>query len=819
MRLCLLFLLSAFLWSGPIMSQDKWKFHPNFLHDATHLVETPEFVYFTSRKLPKNDITDAHLSLFRYDKKGDELISLSQANLISDEGVRDIIYNPVKKYLFVLNENYDIDLLHNDGSATHIPYYRLDNSSRSKNVNGITVDPANNRVYMATDFGYVAINDQKMEIAESRDYNEPVLSYCRLGDVFISVRESGVFSAPVSELRYSLDEFKFINSPDEPRSIYPISDTTALLVCGSEDKGSLYLVTYDKGEFSFSEMSAKNKGNIENISGGLSVKNGTNLLIFSSTGDTSILELPSDYSEGAAVSANKNDVWYAEKYKGLKSIKKSGGNWVVNRDFMTPDSPSVYAAIDFVNHPKKGLLLVNYGFTPQTYNLYQLTPLQINAYKSNRWTNYSPSLLNPRRSEIMYMANGLAIDPDNDSYIYVSSPHHGFMRMNLDNPEDIIHFSRENDKSRNEPGFIPLVPVSDYLPNFANFSAPRFDTQGNLWMTYSDWDDRTQPNPHLFCWTPESRKAFFAGDKTSLPVLIEVELDAPVSNTPLLTPLSRTGKGLLVFSDHQYNELMALIDTGDTPLDTNDYKVYKFSSFTDNDDNQVNVSQARFIWEDPVTGYVWVGHRTGVFYFVPDEIMSGYQKIYRVKVSRNDGTNLADYLLDGVPVNGLATDAEGRKWFALDGGGLVCTSSDGTEIIGEFTADNSGLPDNCVYGIAYNPHSNSMMISTGKGLSEYFLPGVSSAKEKIPVKIFPNPVRPDYGGYVTITDIPAGALVKIVDAHGNLIKELERGSGFDIQWDISDSNFKRVSSGVYYILVSVSGNGNFSTLGKILVIS
>ena len=213
-----------------------------------------------------------------------------------------------------------------------------------------------------------------------------------------------------------------------------------------------------------------------------------------------------------------------------------------------------------------------------------------------------------------------------------------------------------------------------------------------------------------------------------------------------------------------------------------------------------------------------MGHNDGVFYIDPKQTVNGNYMVNRVKVSRNDGTNLADYLLDGVAVYGLTSDSAGRKWFAT-GGGLICTSSDGREIISEFNTDNSPMPSDEVIGVVYSPQSNSILLSTTMGMAEYFLPGAKS-EEKSDIKIYPNPVRPDFTGYVTITDIPEGSLVKIADSAGNLVKELGRMEGFELKWDISDVNYRRVGSGVYYILVSPGDeSGSFSKVGKILVIS
>lgn len=112
------------------------------------------------------------------------------------------------------------------------------------------------------------------------------------------------------------------------------------------------------------------------------------------------------------------------------------------------------------------------------------------------------------------------------------------------------------------------------------------------------------------------------------------------------------------------------------------------------------------------------------------------------------------------------------------------------------------------------------MISTAKGYAQYSLGEAEKDNGKEEIRAYPNPVRPEFSGYVTITDIPQGSFVKITDVAGNLVKDLGIMPGFEILWDLSDSNFNRVKSGVYRIMVSPAGDtSDYKGVGKILVIS
>lgn len=113
-----------------------------------------------------------------------------------------------------------------------------------------------------------------------------------------------------------------------------------------------------------------------------------------------------------------------------------------------------------------------------------------------------------------------------------------------------------------------------------------------------------------------------------------------------------------------------------------------------------------------------------------------------------------------------------------------------------------------------------MMISTDKGLAELFLSTSAGGDSDNKAVVYPNPVRPDYFGYVTIEGLADNALVKIVDAGGNLIKEVGFATGGEARWDVTNLNSKRVPGGVYYVLASGAPDGEgFSTVGKVLVVN
>ncbi len=185
---------------------------------------------------------------------------------------------------------------------------------------------------------------------------------------------------------------------------------------------------------------------------------------------------------------------------------------------------------------------------------------------------------------------------------------------------------------------------------------------------------------------------------------------------------------------------------------------------------------------------------------------------------RNDGTNLADYLLDGQQVNCIAVDGSNRKWIGTNASGLFLVSADGSQIIKQFNTSNSYLSSNTIYSVCCNPNSNSVYVVTSSGFLEYMSDSTPAEDDYSSVYAYPNPVRPDFTGLITIKGLMDNSLVKIADPSGNVVKQLKSNGGM-ATWDGCNESGTRVKTGVYFVLASQGdSDGNQSAVTKIMII-
>jgi hypothetical protein len=188
----------------------------------------------------------------------------------------------------------------------------------------------------------------------------------------------------------------------------------------------------------------------------------------------------------------------------------------------------------------------------------------------------------------------------------------------------------------------------------------------------------------------------------------------------------------------------------------------------------------------------------------------------RVKIARNDGTDIADYLLDKVQINCIAVDGANRKWLGTEGQGLYLVSADGTSTVYHFNNENSPLPSNVIWSIAIDPETGEVFVGTEAGLVSFRGSAIEGKTNLSSVYVFPNPVKPNYTGVITVTGLMENTQVRIADMSGNtLVKGKSQGGQFG--WSGLTSSGKKASSGVYLVFCS-SDDGLESEMCKFMII-
>jgi hypothetical protein len=211
-------------------------------------------------------------------------------------------------------------------------------------------------------------------------------------------------------------------------------------------------------------------------------------------------------------------------------------------------------------------------------------------------------------------------------------------------------------------------------------------------------------------------------------------------------------------------------------------------------------------------GQMWVGTDKGVVVFDnPSAVFSGKNfDAYTPVFERRR-------LLGNEVVTSIAIDGGNRKWMGTRNG-IFLFSPDGTELVSNFNEKNSPLPSSEISYITAEPNTGEVYIRTPKGMVSYRGTATEGTlkQDGNAVKVFPNPVRPDFEGQIGIEGLVENAFVKITDIAGNLVFET-RANGGTAVWNGNTLSGGRVETGVYLIF-SANKKGEETLVSRFAVV-
>jgi ligand-binding sensor domain-containing protein len=254
-----------------------------------------------------------------------------------------------------------------------------------------------------------------------------------------------------------------------------------------------------------------------------------------------------------------------------------------------------------------------------------------------------------------------------------------------------------------------------------------------------------------------------------------------------------------------------VLNTNNTPDNRDDDKLLKFKP----KNAYGNVISNVYTLVKDMDGAIWVGTDFGpVVYSAPDEVFEGYTDGKQPTIPRYDGTNQEDPLLGSEVVRTIAIDGANRKWIGTERGGAFLVSADGDSSLLQFNTDNSPILSNTVIGIGIHDKTGEVFFGTDRGIISYRSDATKAGDDFGDVYAFPNPVRPNYHGNITITGLIKDANVKITDIAGNLVYETTTVGG-QVIWDGNNLDGRRVASGIY-IIFCTNDDGSKTHITKLL---
>ena len=780
----------------------RWSMFPCIGYDITKVIESPDKVYAVSNG-----------NLFSRGLDDDEIYLYSTSNKLSDTGVTDIYYNPAGKYLLITYSNGNIDLLYDDGRVANLPEIKDAVISAGHGINHAAF--ADNRIYLATDFGIAVYDEAKLEVIDSGIYNRKATHLLPMGDNLLLIIDQTAYVSSKKEKHHSFDSFReLINL--WCKDVAPLNETS---VAYNHSSG-LYRAIFDF-----------EKGSVDRI--GYGIKPTHDKLLTQSDGSVIAYDANRIYTAGPDGIENSCDI--PEALSGTTLFVNDGTSSVWGVD------------IDGIGHydlSKSSPTVLMQPFRPEALTVDQAVHFS--------WSNDGDRLYITRHTPTQYLINGSVDDFSGIQTVNRYEPATGKITdltvRNFD-PSDIAPSMASQQRNTGWDGLVggPSRVIEDPddpdvwyqafngQPFFvfrgneveASFNStncynttgsPRgynvsIDPEGNLWLGIG----HNIAAKATFLILPAAKRR---GDLKAVTKSDFIHLSTgDFVGTRDLSALFCKRSNIVFVSVGEARKGFYVIDTKGTYTDFSDDDVVYNPSFRDSEGHELNAEALPYAVEDN-TGQIWCPSAVGPLVIQrPAEALSPNFGFKRPIVPRNDGTPYGDYLLDGVKVTRIAVDPSNRKWLATETDGVYLVNADGTEIIAHYNNSNSPLMSNNVYAVTCDPHSNRVYFGTADGMYMFDSDSSPAAEDYSDVYAYPNPVRPEYTGWITIAGLKDNSLVKIADIAGNVFFQ-GRSEGGMISWDGCNSAGERVRTGVYFVFASENADGSYSgAVTKIMVVN
>lgn len=740
-----------------------WRIHATFVgSQAQTIVDTPEKVYY----LVSNN-------LFCYDKETQENEAYNMRNYLSDVTISQIYFNYEKDYLFIVYLNSNIDIILKDGKVVNMPDIKNAVMTQSKTINHVSF--AHNKAFVATNFGYVVINDEKMEVQESRIFNTAIYSAAQVGDLML-ISADKLYYGNINDYHETLSSYKTANN--DKAKLIPINDNSFFYITGWFYKRTINVAADGTVSFNSSKIAESAPKDVQRTPTGFLANYLTKYFTFDAEGNyqetvTVSNELLSSHPKGDGT------LWAV----GANGLHKNGDN----DNFLKPNGLQFLHPFHMAYNNREGKVYVSTTATNHFFSSGDAT--QVSTYDGNLWELVTPGSIPGGSYHILF-------DPEEANTYYLSTWKSGMLK--IVNNQIKRAYNQSNSPIRGSSSTMHAITG--------------LDRYGNMWVcqSYKNPDHPVMVLPRAKLLASNTVESDWY-----TPDVPPVHQESSKRASFVVT--KNNAADVKVFNSGDYERAFVFWKTNDGNISDLSPTYRTYTSFHDQDEKAFVWTYITCMTED-LAGRVWVGCVQGIFSFDPSEAFDDNFRINHTKVPRNDGTDLADYLLDGIQVNCIAVDGANRKWIGTNESGLFLISADGSQILKQFNTSNSYLSSNTIYSVCCNTDNNSVYIITPTGMFEYFSDSTPAEPDFSNVYAYPNPVRPDFTGLVTIKGLMDNSLLKIADASGNVVKQL-RSTGGMATWDCCGENGDRVKTGVYYVIASQNENGsNQAAVTKIVII-
>ena len=742
-------------------SEENWTLYPSY-NNVTYCEQGGNKIYIL-----------ASGALYSFNKNDNELMLYDKLNCLSDIDITHIAYSEYINALVIIYSNANIDILYDDESIYNITDFKNSNSTFKK-INSISINK--DIAYLSTEFGIVVLDLKELKIKNSYTIEKNTLCAYLFKDKLYAGTQEGILRCDTIKNMLDKGNWEIIDS----------SSTEALC----ELNGKLYILSKGIGIYTLDGDTVVRKKNEEYYT----IYNTGNEIVAPAKDKVTVINNNGNISTYKTNSSkyilkNGNDFWNCKGYEGLYKCKAEKNEIKEISKITAPNTP-IRNYCEFMKFTNDENLIVTGGninyfdgtFYDGTIMKYDIT--------EQKWFNFPEDTIKKLTGLKYQNICSADEDPTEPGHYFAGSFGYGLYEFR--NGEFVNHYNCNNSILES------ALPKSSSKLRYVRIPHVKFDKEGNIWcINTTNIKDIVKILKKNGEWVSLNYKS--------------------IENKETMSTLMFDSRGWLWIISLQGGAGLFCAKLKDTPFDTSDDETKTWlKKFTNQDGISYDIYQVHALCEDK-NGKLWTGTNAGLFLIDNPETFFNDGIFKQIKVPRNDGTGLADYLMSGIYIKAIGIDAANRKWIGTLDNGVYLISEDGLETIHHFTTDNSPLPSNYIESIAINDKTGEVFIGTNKGIASY-RSDATRAEERLKdttIHAYPNPVKSNYNGYISIVGLTEECNIKIVDGSGYLINEGISNGGM-YTWNGRNTKGEKVSSGVYHVLL-YDKNGKEGEVTKILI--
>lgn len=732
-----------------------WRVHLPY-QKATTLAEADGKIYVGSPS-----------GIFTIDMNDFAIERLSKITGLSDVEVKLIRHNASLNLSVIIYQNANIDIIdHKANNIFNLPDLLQLNIIGSKAINNLCF--YNEYLYLATDFGVVVVDLNTKRVIDSyqnlgnNGANLPFNDIAVFNNTLYGATNLGIYSASMDANNLSdfnfwkkTGSFSFANHVEFFRSqLYAYVDSN--------------LKVFD-GLNSWTPYSTALSGKVKCLqvnNNKLCITTNDEVLIENANG---LADKKSNIKNRNEAIVGKNDKLYlvdnsygAQMYPGLTG----------EFEYIIPNGPTSTSAtaINYGN----GVTWVAAGAVDDSWQK-QFFINRFYKFQNNTWENYIDKNI-PELNGITDILE-VKVNPKTGK-VYAASFGNGIFEMDENATRVLNKYDSSNSSLR--PNFNPSFPQ-------LYASSIDFDEEGNMWVA-----NHSAPEPISVMRRDGSWKSFpIGGLLGGANELTKIKCDQDNNKWVVL----KREVGVLVYNSASNQVKILTKDVNNGALPSN--QVY--CAVPDkNGSVWIGTSQGLTILSNP-----------GLIFKTPKENFDAQQIVIKTGLVYSN-------FLGTEAINCIKVDGGNRKWIGTRNG-VWYVSPDGYTVLHNFTTANSPLLSNNVLEIGIDEKTGEVFFATDKGIISYMGTSTEPESHLGNIFIYPNPVRPEYNGLISIKGLIKNTIVKITDISGNLVYETTSNGG-TATWDGTTFKGNRAATGVYLIFAA-KREGEESQVGKILFIN